>query len=149
MAKTLYDTLIALPSYSALAGYPGISTAALVTARKQIAETCNAFAVIADGPRWIPTATKTSAYSAAAWELVKYNPTGGAFAITLPNPTTIQPGVCIRLKNVSTSTNVVTVSAAGGSTIDGLASITQAKGIQCVEYICDGTNWMLAVAYNE
>jgi len=67
-------------------------------------------------PQYSFTAVKTSACTASPNEVVNVDPTGGAFTVTLPAGA---EGGEVRLKNVGTSTNVVTVDGNGSQTIDG------------------------------
>ena len=54
----------------------------------------------------------------APTQLVLVDPTGGAFAVTLP-PAVNHLGQTVRLKNASASANNVTLTAGGGDNIDG------------------------------
>lgn len=68
----------------------------------------------------IPTATKTSAYTAALGDLVMCDASGGAFNVTLPAAT--GTGLAVAVCKLDTSGNAVTVLRAGSDTIRGLAS---------------------------
>jgi hypothetical protein len=82
--------------------------------------------------------TGTSAL-ADANQLVLVNPTGGAFSITLP-PAAGLRGQPIVVKNTGTSTNNVTLAAAGGDNIDGSATLVKSGSRFFVELTSDGTH---------
>ncbi len=143
MAFALYTAMIALPSFGNIdsAHYPGISTAQIVSAKRQLADTCNTFAIIADGPQWIVTPVKTTAYAAEAWDLVLCNPTAAGFTVTLPAPVSVPPGTSIQVKNVSASSNVITIATAGGANIDLAATTTLAFSLAGIQLTSDGATW--------
>lgn len=98
----------------------------------------------ATGPVFSVTTLKTTTYTAAIDEFVQVDPTGGAFAVTLPAVASGNKGHRVAVKNVTTSTTAVTVTAAGSDTIDGAATsvISSSKGK--VQVVSDGTsNWMI------
>ena len=148
MAKKLYDLFIVTPAYAAIVVNPtlGYTVAAIVAARSKLAELVNTMSAISDGPRWIVTPVKSAAYSCAPWEMVMCDPTGGAFTVTIPAPVAALSGVCVRIKNVSLSTNHITVAPSGGSLIDGSPSVIAAPA-GCFEYVCDGALWWLGPAF--
>lgn len=87
-----------------------------------------------------PTAVLTGATGLlVASQLVRVNPTGGAFTVTLP-PALELRGQSITIVNVSASTNIVTVAAAGGDTINGAASLLMSGNHFFVEVTSDGAN---------
>lgn len=92
---------------------------------------------------YVLTAVKTSAYNAVICDLVRVNPTGGTFAVTLPTAVG-QEGRGITTCNRSASTNAVTFTTTGGQTINGMASgvdsIASAWGV--VTHVSDGANWI-------
>lgn len=59
----------------------------------------------------------------APTQLVLVDPTGGAFAVTLPSAGPAMRGQTIRLKNVGLSVNIVTLTAVGGDNIDGAPTL--------------------------
>lgn len=81
------------------------------------------------GPDLTPTAVKTSTYTCAAGELVLFDPSGGAFATTLP-AASANSGKRIAFKNTTTSTTAMTVTRAGSDTIDGAntSAMTTSRG---------------------
>jgi hypothetical protein len=82
------------------------------------------------------TAVKTSAYTAAAGDLVPANATTAGFTVTLPTAPADQTRISI--KKIDTSANVVTIACggsdvfnkAGGSTSVSLSLLNQAIGLQ-------------------
>lgn len=68
-----------------------------------------------------PTATKTSAYTALAGDLVVCDTSSGAFTVTLPAAVA---GTVIGINKADTSANAVTVSAAGTDTIGVVGATT-------------------------
>jgi len=69
------------------------------------------------------------------------NPAGGAFTVTVPAASSVQPGRNYIVRSTGT-TNAVTVSPASG-TINGAASVTLPSGATpaSTELYSDGTNW--------
>lgn len=88
-------------------------------------------------------AAKTGAYSADIGELVKVDPSGGGFAVTLPTAVGYA-NQGITIKNVTNSTNAVTFNTTGGQTMDGAASGADQidTAYETVTFISDGSNWM-------
>lgn len=99
---------------------------------------------IYDGPRLRKTSLKTGNYTAAAWDLVLCDPSGGGFTVTIPAGTTALTGRRIGVKNYGTSTNTITISAASGSIEGGSPTITTAWGYYELE--CVGTDGWVVVA---
>jgi hypothetical protein len=87
-------------------------------------------------PLLTETAVKTSAYTAAANQLVPCNATGGAFTVTLP--TAPAEGSRVVVKKIDSSANAVTVACGGsdvfnvaaGSTTGTLTLLNQAMQLQ-------------------
>lgn len=96
------------------------------------------------GPAYTVTTTKTSSYTTAADELVQADPTSAGFTITLPAVASGNKGHRITIKNISTSTNTITIARAGSDTIDGGTSTTITTSKGKVTLVSDGTsNWMV------
>lgn len=97
----------------------------------------------ATGPVFTPVATKTSAYTASADEIVPVDPTGGAFTLTLPATSAGNNGHPILVHNVSTSATSVTVVPVSG-TINGLTStsIAASKGSKIFYSDFAHTDWI-------
>ena len=91
---------------------------------------------------WSVTAVKTSAHTAAIGELVRCDPSGGAFTVTLPTAASVS-GQKIVIKNVTTSTNIITLDGDGSETIDGSLTVLMSVGYQALTLCSDGTNWMI------
>lgn len=89
------------------------------------------------------TAVKTGAYNAVICDLVRVDPSGGGFAVTLPTAVG-QAERGITVKNTTNSVNAVTFDTTGGQTIDGMASGVDsiAAAYATVTFISDGANWM-------
>lgn len=103
----------------------------------------------AGNARWIRTTAKTTltaiqtqAYSANARELVRVNPTGGAFQVTLPSAVGLGPDDAVVVKNVSSSVNAVTVACVLGQTIDSVPTSTLSTAFGSRSFVPDGANWM-------
>lgn len=67
------------------------------------------------------TAVKTGSYTAAPWELVRCDATGGSFTVTLPSAAIAGQQVAVKLL-ATTGANTVTVSRAGSDTINNAAT---------------------------
>jgi hypothetical protein len=75
-----------------------------------------------------PTTTKLADYSARLGELVLTDATAAAFTVWLPPVSQTQLGQCVTVKDVSGTTNVVTVRpAADGATIGSASYIELAE----------------------
>jgi hypothetical protein len=82
----------------------------------------------------------------SANQVVRVDPTAGGFNVTLP-PAVGLVGQIIVLKNVSTSTNIVTLLPSGADTIDGLTSQLLTGDHFQVQLISDGvSSWMITGA---
>lgn len=71
----------------------------------------------------VVTAVKVANYNAAIGELVRCDPSGGAFAVNLPASAAGNAGRSIEVKNVTASANNITITPNGGNTIDGAATL--------------------------
>ena len=92
--------------------------------------------------KFVVTAIKTGTYTASWGELVRCDPSGGAFTVNLPTGAT-NDGRQIIVKNTTTSTNTITLDPAGGETIDGAATATMTTARQAVRISSDGTNLLV------
>lgn len=88
------------------------------------------------------TAIKTGTYTTALGEIVRCNPSSGGFTINLPTAFS-NTGFSIVIKNVTSSTNTITIQATGLETIDGSSTQTMTVGYQSFTLISDGVNWMI------
>jgi hypothetical protein len=72
----------------------------------------------------------------------RVDPTAGAFTMNLPAITPDLIGRRLIVKNASASANVITITPAGGDTVDGAATITIAVARGSVTLYADGvSNW--------
>lgn len=91
---------------------------------------------------------KTSAYAAAVGDLVRCDPTGGAFNVTMPSAATSGAGAFIVVKNQTDSPADVTVLPSGGDTIDGFSYGLVGQERASLGLISDGvSDWMLLFLY--
>jgi hypothetical protein len=82
----------------------------------------------------------------SANQVVRVDPSGGGFNVTLPAAAGLG-GQIIILKNVTISTNIVTALPSGGDTIDGLASQQLSGDHFLIQCISDGvSSWMITGA---
>jgi hypothetical protein len=82
----------------------------------------------------------------SANQVARLDPTAGGFSATLPAAAGLG-GQVIILKNVSTSTNIVTVLPTGADTIDGLTSQLLTGDHFQASFISDGvSSWMITGA---
>ncbi len=88
------------------------------------------------------TAVKTANYTAAINETVRCDPSGGAFTVTLPTAVG-NSGSVVEVKNVTASTNTITVDGNGAETIDGALTLALSTARAAVVLRSDGANWMV------
>lgn len=88
------------------------------------------------------TAVKTSTYSAVIGDLIQCDPSGGGFAITLPAAAG-NANRSLIIKNVTSSSNTITVNAIGSDLIDGLSSTSLTFGRQSITLVSTGSAWLL------
>ena len=90
-------------------------------------------------------AAKTSAYAAVIGDMVKVDPTGGTFAVTLPALSATNSGQPIYAHNTTTSTTAVTFLPTGSDTINGLTSTSIAASKGSKGFLADftGTDWII------
>lgn len=91
---------------------------------------------------WTVTAVQTGAYTAAAGQLVRCDPSGGAFTVTLPTAVGIS-GRQIGIKNTTSDATTITIDADGSETIDGAASVDMSAGLASLTFASDGAGWMV------
>lgn len=72
---------------------------------------------------------------------------GGNVARLLPTPGPIYKGFQVTVKRMTGGANTLGITASGGSTIDGAASVTLVNQWASVTFICDGTNWTVLNRY--
>ena len=118
ITKSIYDRFIASPVYSNIPG-----GASGVPAKEQLADFCAILAPsVLDIIKFDLTPVKTSAYTAAFYEVVLCNCSGGGFTVTLPNISSDDVGGWVIVKKSVTSGNVLVVDGNGSDTIDSAAS---------------------------
>ncbi len=104
---------------------------------------------VSNGTSWGPvapfpivTSIKVANYTAVASDLVRGNPTGGTWVLTLPSGAAKDDTVW--LKNVSDSETAITVTPPSGQTIDGQATFTADTPRGSWRFVFDGTSdWMV------
>jgi hypothetical protein len=87
------------------------------------------------------SAVKTAAYTAELDEIVRCDPSGGAFDVDLPTAVGAT-GRAVTVKNVTTSTTAITVDPNGAETVDGAAGYSMTTAYGSATFISDGANWM-------
>lgn len=99
--------------------------------------------VVSTGPDR-PVATITGATAIVPTEFAAFfvDSTGGPFTVTLP-PAASCVGLPVRIKAITSVSNLVTVACSGSDTIDGASSITLGSGgsYQGVVLISDDGTW--------
>ena len=112
-----------------------------------VADNANGYLRIAAIRPWNITATKTADYTTAIGEVVKCDPSGAGFNVDLPAipSTATLRDVDVIVKNITSSTNTITIRPQAGETIDGAANvtITTARGVVRLLAIPGGTDWMI------
>jgi len=112
-----------------------------------VADNANGYLRIAAIRPWNITATKTADYTTAIGEVVKCDPSGAGFNVELPAipSTATLRDVDVIVKNITSSTNTITIRPQAGQTIDGAANvtITTARGVVRLLAIPGGTDWMI------
>lgn len=71
----------------------------------------------AHNPSQVTPVKTTGGYTAVDGDVIPVDPTGGAFGVTLPLISSMSPGGTVTVRNVTTSTNAVTMTASGSDTI--------------------------------
>ena len=90
--------------------------------------------------RTFPTAVLTALTTLTTTsQLVQVNPTGGAFAVTLP-PAAGNEGLSVTIVNITASTNNVTITAGAGDNINGAATLVKGVAHFAVRLTSDGVH---------
>lgn len=76
-------------------------------------------------------------------KMINSNANGGAFTVNLPSNITVGKGWSVTVKKVDSSTNIVTVAAPGGQTIDGVASLGLGSQYSAITVRSDGANYFI------
>lgn len=85
-------------------------------------------------------AIRTTAYTAELDELVRCDPST-PFTVSLPTAAG-NAGRVVSVKNVTASTNTITIDPDGSETIDGAAAASISSSYGVASFMSDGTNWM-------
>jgi hypothetical protein len=88
------------------------------------------------------TSVQTGTLTATAGQIVRCDPSGGGFTVNLPDATNLA-GEIIIIKNVTSSTNTITVDGDAAQTIDGAATATITTAFGVMRLISDAANWMV------
>jgi lysophospholipase L1-like esterase len=96
---------------------------------------------------WTPVGPKTANYSAAAGELVRCDPTGGGFTVTLPNAPANGTRVAAKI-TTATAPNAVTIACAGSDVFNRASgptstSLVIAGQAAACEYDATGHIWTI------
>ena len=86
------------------------------------------------------TPIKTANYTASIGELVRCDPTGGGFTVTLPAAAGLT-GKSLTIKNSSDAVDDIVIEPAGSDTIDGQPDITIQSARAALTFLSNGTNW--------
>ena len=139
------SSTITVPTRDAIAAYPPAQAVALIAVATAAKADINALGSIAP-TTW--TTIKTSTFTCVPHTIVKVNPTGGAFALTLPTAVGLTADDTVAVLNVSTSVNAVTVGTTAAQTITGNGGIAASTYVMnqaglSVVFIPDGTAWFV------
>lgn len=91
------------------------------------------------------TAVKTSNYPAVAGDLVRGDPSGGVFTVTLPASSV---GTLIGIKKTDSSANALNFAVTGGDTIDGASSGSLTLSGQCRIFLGVTGGWTVPYGLN-
>ncbi len=99
--------------------------------------------IFGGGPIWnVRSGIVADPAPVAVGDLIEADPTGGAFAVTIPAINAANKGRAIIVKNVTASATAITVTATGADTIDTLATFPITAGFVSITLVSDGTsNW--------
>ncbi len=98
--------------------------------------------LVAREGQFVVTTVKTGAYTAAWGELVRCDPSGGAFTVTLPAAAS-NAGRQIIVKNTTSSAAAITIDGNSAETIDGSTTVVLAAPYASLTLVSDGTNVMI------
>lgn len=84
---------------------------------------------------------QSSNYTATIGELVRIDPSGGTFDVTLP-PAGPTPGKIVTVKNSTSDVTAVTIKCFGAQTIDGSTTANLAGAYASITVVSDGNNWL-------
>lgn len=93
-----------------------------------------------------PVVSKTAAYTILTSDKGKHfacDPTGGAFALTLPSAVLAGDGFIVYVSHNADSSNPVSVLPAGNSSVGGKSAYTVGRR-ESAMFVCDGANWRVS-----
>lgn len=94
------------------------------------------------------TDVKTSTYHASFGEIVLCDPSDGAFTVYLPAAEAQDEGRVVVVKNLSSSTNHITVQGKGGATIDSADSRYLSIAWQVWTFVVRNANEWIRTAFS-
>ena len=92
--------------------------------------------------KWVVTRTRTADCDADYWEIVRCDPTSGAFTVTLPSADDHE-GDQVIVKNDSASATTITVATVLGQTIDGASTLSLSTARISYTLASNDSNWMI------
>lgn len=111
----------------------------------------------ASGVKWAPagaggttlevTASKTTTYTAAPWEYVMCDASGGAFTVTFPTAVGNQDAM-IAVHKDDTSSNEVTIEGDGAELVGGLTNLKLVLKNGVFLFISDNAKWNIVSSHN-
>lgn len=97
---------------------------------------CASTPSVAGSSLWSPTPINIADYTASIGDKVNCDPSSAGFTVTLP-PIAGNNGTGIWVKNITTSTNTITVAADGSETIDGNSTVSIASAYGGAVFVVD------------
>lgn len=91
-------------------------------------------------PAYDIISVQTGGYIASFDEVVRCDPSGGGFTVTLP-AASVAAGRTVIVKNTTSSINTITIDGDGAETIDGQASVTITEGYKSLTFVSYGSEW--------
>ena len=106
-----------------------------------LAKGASGLSVAAPEGSFTVTTIQTGAFTAAAGQLVRCDPTAGVFTVTLPTAVGIA-GRQVVVKNTTSDTTAITVDGNAAETIDGSTSIDLTTAFGLLRLVSDGAGWL-------
>lgn len=91
--------------------------------------------------------TKTATYTIVDSDLgslILVDATSGAITVNLTAASTLGNGFKVSVKKSDASTNAVTIDPNSSETINGFSTLVLSDKFDCVQLVCDGSNWVTA-----
>ena len=107
----------------------------------------NATAIDLSGQLEIPTASKTTTYTAAGDVLIDCDATSGAVTVNLPAAAGV-PGRVYMIRKTDATANAVIIDPSGSETINGATTLSLAGQYDSVTIVCNGTDWRVISSYS-